>query len=845
MNLLVAANKPRTPFARLLLNFLAAGLAAVVAAAGQGLAAGNNSVSLAWDPNAEPDVAGYRLQYGTVAGVYPNAVDAGSATSVTVSGLNQGTTYHFSVVAYNTAGQASPASDPVSYTVPGTPNTAPAATPFSVTVLEDGQSAATLSGTDAEGDLLVYSVVSAPTKGTLTGTPPNLTYRPAANATGSDSFTYRANDGALNSTPATVSVNITPVNDAPVAAARSATVAEDGQVAVVLSGSDVDGDSLTYTIVTGPTKGTLTGTPPNLTYLPAANVSGSDSFTYRVNDGSVNSANATVSLTITAVNDAPIANARTATTAEDTAVAIVLTGSDVEGSSLTYTIVSQPLKGTLSGTPPNVIYTPAANANGADSFTFRVRDGATNSAPATVSLTVTPVNDAPVANARTASTTSGTAVAIAVTGTDVEGSALTYAIVTPPAQGVLTGNGPNYTYTPNSSYVGSDSFSFRVNDGAANSAPAAVSITVNSNNRRPLAHGKTAAAMVNKTVAVTLSGFDGDGDALSYRLLTSPANGTITGSPPNLIYKPALRWTGEDTFTYVVNDGTIDSMAATVRVKVKARNFKPVATASAFQANQNSSTGFILAGTDADADPLTYAIAKMPRNGTITGTGPSFIYTPKPGFKGKDYFSFTAFDGVARSRPALVTVTVVNPNNRAPVAVAQNITTPLNKAVLVVLQATDADLDPVTYRIVTRPAVGRFRGKGANFSFLPPKGFTGAVSFTYAATDGVLESAPVTVSITVVAPPASTSRLAGRTKAAAGVGEIPPQLQISTDPARPGMLVLTVTGAPGETFTLEHSSDLQEWAAERQILVPATGGIEVEIAVPSGAGSGFFRLNTP
>ena len=88
---------------------------------------------------------------------------------------------------------------------------------------------------------------------------------------------------------------------------------------------------------------------------------------------------ATLTITVTPVNDAPVANDDTATVTEDTPKAITLTGSDIEGSTLSYTIVSPPTKGTLSGTAPNLTYTPNANYNGSDSFTFTVSDGTATS----------------------------------------------------------------------------------------------------------------------------------------------------------------------------------------------------------------------------------------------------------------------------------------------------------------------------------------------------------------------------------------------------------------------------------------------------------------------------------
>jgi hypothetical protein len=105
-------------------------------------------------------------------------------------------------------------------------------------------------------------------------------------------------DGTATSTEAAVSITVDPVNDAPVADAQSVSVDEDGSVAIDLTGSDLDGDGLTYAVVTPPTNGSLSGTIPNLTYTPNANFNGSDSFTFTVTDGTATSTAATVSITV-------------------------------------------------------------------------------------------------------------------------------------------------------------------------------------------------------------------------------------------------------------------------------------------------------------------------------------------------------------------------------------------------------------------------------------------------------------------------------------------------------------------------------------------------------------------
>ncbi len=316
---------------------------------------------------------------------------------------------------------------PVTLTV--TANIAPVANNQSNSTAEDTAKAIALTASDADGDPLTYAVVAGPSHGALSGTAPNLTYTPAANYHGPDSFTFKANDGAADSNIATVSLTVTSANDAPVANNKSVTTAEDTAKAITLTATDADGDPLTYSVVTGPAHGALSGTAPNLTYTPAANYHGPDSFTFKANDGAVDSNIATVTIAVTSANDAPVANNKSVTTAEDTAKAITLTATDADGDPLTYSVVAGPSHGALSGTAPNLTYTPAANYHGPDSFTFKANDGAVDSNIATVTIAVTSANDAPVANNKSVTTAEDTAKAITLTATDADGDPLTYSVV--------------------------------------------------------------------------------------------------------------------------------------------------------------------------------------------------------------------------------------------------------------------------------------------------------------------------------------------------------------------------------------------------------------------------------
>ncbi|MBI4601842.1 MAG: tandem-95 repeat protein [Planctomycetes bacterium] len=357
-------------------------------------------------------------------------------------------------------------------------NDPPVASSQSGSTAEDTSLAITLTASDVEDDPLTYSVVTGPANGVLSGTPPSLTYTPAPDWNGSDSFTFRASDGQADSNVAVVSITVTPVNDAPVSSPQSVATPEDTPVAITLTATDADGDALVYTVVTGPANGVLSGTPPSLTYTPGPEWSGSDGFTFKASDGLVESNVAAVSITVAAVNDPPVASPQSVATAEDVPVAITLAASDVDGGALTYTVVTSPASGSLSGAGPDLTYTPSANFNGSDSFTFSASDGQAVSNVATVSIAVAAVNDAPVANPQSVTTDQDAPVAITLSAADVDGDPLTYAVVAPPSSGALSGAAPDLIYTPGPGYSGPDSFTFRANDSQADSGVALVSITV-------------------------------------------------------------------------------------------------------------------------------------------------------------------------------------------------------------------------------------------------------------------------------------------------------------------------------------------------------------------------------
>jgi DNA/RNA endonuclease G (NUC1) len=500
------------------------------------------------------------------------------------------------------------------------------------------------------------------------------------------------------------------LDTAPVADSQSVGTSEDAPKPITLTASDFNVNNvLTYTIVSAPGHGSLTGTGNNLTYLADQDYFGPDSFTFKVNDGGKDSNVATVTISVTEVNDAPTANGDSKSTSEDTALAFPASDLTVNdsagpanesGQTLTVTgVVSTPdTHGTLVLNSGQVSYTPDANYNGPATFDYQVCDNGTTSgaldakcATATVTITVDPVNDAPTANSQSVTTDEDTSQSITLSGSDLEtpAGALSYTITSGPSHGTLTGTAPNLTYVPNANYNGPDSFEFTITDtgdgtsAALTSGPATVSITVNSANDAPTADGQSVSTGEDVASSITLTGSDVETDAssLSYTVVTAPSHGTLSGTAPNLTYTPAANFNGSDSFTFKVTDtgdgssGAQSSSVATVSITVTATNDAPTADSQSVSTNEDTARAITLSGSDTEtpAGSLSFTVTSGPTNGTLSGSGSNLTYTPNPNYHGPDSFQFTVTDTGDGSSPALTsapaTVSItVNSDNDAPVA---------------------------------------------------------------------------------------------------------------------------------------------------------------------------------
>ncbi|QYJ78035.1 tandem-95 repeat protein [Shewanella acanthi] len=631
-------------------------------------------------------------------------------------------------------------------------NEAPVANSQSLSTNEDVPLSITLTGSDVDGNSLSYTLLSSPTRGSVTGNAPNLVYTPTANFNGTDSFTFSVSDGSLTSNIATVSITINDINDLPIANAQSLSTNEDVPLNITLTGLDIDGSIVGYTLVGQPSHGQLSGTGASRVYTPAANYFGTDSFTFTVtDDDSGVSALATVVITVADVNDLPVANAQSLTTNEDVPLNITLTGTDVDGTIASYTLVSQPSHGQLSGSGANLVYTPSSNYFGSDSFTFRVTDDDGGvSAPATIVINVSDVNDLPVANAQSLTTNEDVPLNITLSGTDVDGTIASYTLVSQPSHGQLSGTGANRVYTPAANYFGTDSFTFRVTDDDGGvSTVATIAINVVSVNDVPVAVDDVLTMEEDGgpvTVNVLGNDTDADGDTLTVTSAIATSGQVSINPDGSLSFTPDADFNGTVTITYTISDGKGGTATATVTITVTSVNDAPVAIDDVTSTLEETPVTIDVLANDSDDDnrliPSSVIITQMPLHGvvSVSPTNGRVTYTPALNFNGVDSFSYQVSDNLkVSSNVASVTINVIEVND-APQAISDAVSTDEDLPVDIDILQNDIDidgddLDVSSIVIVQQPAHGQVSEQNGVLTFTPDTDFVGNDALQYKVAD--------------------------------------------------------------------------------------------------------------
>jgi hypothetical protein len=480
--------------------------------------------------------------------------------------------------------------------------------------------------TDADtSDSLTAGNASTPSNGgtVVLAADGSFTYDPPSAAfTGIDTFTYDVSDGTATDS-ATVTITVVPPNATPTVDATSASGNEDGgAIQVNLTGHDADDDALTFTAGTA-TNGTV-GTPSSIdctaanvctavvTYTPNANYFGPDSFTYKVNDGTIDSASATATITVNPVNDPPsFTKGADQTVLEDSGAqtvngwATAISPGPANESGQTVTFGASTNNDALFAVLPAVntagdlTYAPAANANGVATVTVQATDsggtansGNNQSPTQQFTITVTAVNDVPSFTKGAdqvlfedpgAQSVSGWATAISKGPADESAQTVSFTVTNDnnalfSGQPAVSPTG-TLTYTPAANAVGSSIVSVSISDsgGIANggvdtSAVQTFNVTVNPVNDEPTFTTAGNQTVLEDSGAQTVNGFvtassPGPADESAQVVtvsVTGQTNGALFSVLPSidsagtLTYTPAANANGSSTVTvHAVDSGGV------------------------------------------------------------------------------------------------------------------------------------------------------------------------------------------------------------------------------------------------------------------------------------------------
>ncbi len=657
------------------------------------------------------------------------------------------------------------------------------AQPANMTVAEGATANQVLNATDADGNPLSFSKVSGPTYLTVSTTTPgtgtatgNIALAPGFSDAGTAAATVRASDGSLNNDKS-LTVTVTNVNRAPtLTQPASMTVAENATANQVITGTDPDGDALTFSKVSGPTYATVTttnGTTGNIALAPGFADAGTASLVVRATDTGALTNDKTLTVTVTNVNRAPtLTQPANMTVAEGATANQVITGTDPDGDALTFSMVSGPTYATVTttnGTTGNIALAPGFSDAGTASAVVRATDTGALTNDKTLTITVTNVDRAPTLNLiNNMTVAAGSTADQAISATDADGDAITF-----------TSSGPSFLTRTDNAQVGNTrtgnihlapplgttgTFAASVTATAnAQSASRAFTITVTATNQAPVL-----AQPVNMTVAEgatanqVLNATDPDGNPLSFTKVSGPTYATVTTTTPgtgtatgSLALAPGFSDAGTAAATVRASDGSLNNDKS-LTITVTATNRAPTLTQPAsMTVAEGATANQVITGTDPDGDALTFTKVSGPTYATVTTTnGTTGNIALAPGFADAGTASLVvrATDTGALTNDKTLTVTVTNVNRAPTLNQPANMTVAEGATANQVITGTDPDGDALTFSKVSGPTyatVTTTNGTTGNIALAPGFSDAGTASLVVRATDTGALTNDKTLTITV------------------------------------------------------------------------------------------------
>ena len=585
-----------------------------------------------------------------------------------------------------------------------------------------------LRGSDADGDGLTYAVEGEPSGATLSDGV--FSWTPTYQQGGTYRVTFSVADQYGGRAEETVTITVGETNREPVLASiGSQSVAEGEGLRVALSATDADGDRLTYSASGEPSGATLSGRGV-FTWTPTYQQSGTYRVTFTVSDGRGGTAEETVTITVGEINRVPVlALIGTQRVAEGASLRVALSATDADGDRLSYSASGRPAGSSFSGGVFS--WTPTYEQSGTYRVTFTVSDGQGGTDEETVTIAVGETNREPVlASIGWQRVAEGERLQLVVSATDADGDGLTYSASGRPTGATLSDS--TFSWTPSYQQSGTYQVTFTVSDGRGGMDRKTVMITVGETNRVPVLASIGAQQVAEgEGLRVTLSATDADGDRLSYSASGRPTGATLSGGV--FSWTPTYEQSGTYRVTFTVSDGRGGTDRETVTITVGEINRVPVlASIGAQRVAEGERLQLELSVTDADGDRLTYSASDRPVGSSFSGG--VFSWTPTYEQSGTYQVTFTVSDGRGGTAEETIAITVGETNREPVLASIGSQQVAEGERLQLVVSASDADGDGLTYSATGRPTGATL--SDSMFSWTPSYTQAGMYRVAFSVSDG-------------------------------------------------------------------------------------------------------------
>ncbi|MGD1457154.1 tandem-95 repeat protein, partial [Vibrio harveyi] len=680
-------------------------------------------------------------------------------------------------------------------------NDPPVAGPTSYTIDEDSvltfsESQVLLNASDVEGDVELVGISYDGPDGIFTvnddGT---CSFAPNENFNGQVQLdvTIRDEDGAEVET--VINVNVLPINDAPVSGDLAYSVDEDGAITLsqeqlLSQASDIEGDDLTASDLTVDGNATVTANDDgSFTITPDADFNGDIDIQFNITDGT-DTIQATADLTVNPVNDLPVPQDQQFSVEEDgtlqfTDADLLAGATDIDGDNLTVDGISYTGSDGVLTDHGDGTYTfaPNENFNGDVSFSFGVSDG-TETVPANVDVSVTPVNDPPVAGSTSYTVDEDKAITISdeqllANSSDVEGAVSIDSVTYSGTDGVFQDNGDGtYTFMPNENFSGDISLDVIVADEQGAIDETTAGITVIEVNDPPVA-GPTSYTIDEDSVLTfsesqilaNASDIEGDVELVGISYEGSDGIFTVNGDG-TCSFAPNENFNGQVQLDVTIQDENGATVDTHINVDVLPINDSPVSGDLAYTINEDSSITLsqeqlLAKAGDIDSENLEAINLSTDDNATIQyNDDGSYTITPDENYNGDLDLTFDIIDNDGGSVQVGLDITV-NPVNDLPQAQDQQFTVEEDGTLLftdadLLEGASDIDGDDLSIEnVLYTGADGVLTDNGdGTYSFAPNENFNGDVQFTFDVSDGT-GSTPAFIDVSVT--PVNDPPVAGST----------------------------------------------------------------------------------